>query len=129
MSVAPPHIPVRSPEPPSARPGPRCSRQLEIAPCEENALRGGAPIAGVALNDGGMIDAGRASATIPRTGRRRLADFTQPRDILVLPNFPRAELGKIARNQLKDLVGSGSGVSQGLRRCRTRVLGRENSLL
>jgi acyl-coenzyme A synthetase/AMP-(fatty) acid ligase len=83
----------------------------------------------VALNDGGMIDAGRASATIPRTGRRRLADFTQSRDILVLPNFPRAELGKIARNQLKDLVGSGSGVSRGRRRCRTRVLGRENSLL
>lgn len=129
VSVVPPHIPVRSPEPPSVRSGPRSSRLLEIALCEENALRGGAPVACVVLNDGGTIDPGRASATIRRTGRHRLADFKQPRDVLVLPNFPRAELGKIAKNQLKDLVGSSSGVSQGRRRCRTRVLGQENSLL
>jgi acyl-coenzyme A synthetase/AMP-(fatty) acid ligase len=86
-------------------------------------------MARVVLNDGGTIDPGRASATIPQTGRQHLADFTQPRDILVLPNFPRAELGKTAKNKLKDLVGSSSSVSRGRRRCRTRVPGQENSLL
>ena len=39
------------------------------------------------------------------------------------------ELGKIAKNQLKEFVGSSNGVSRGRRRCRTHVLGQENSLL
>lgn len=129
VSVVPPRIPVRSAGPPSARPGPRALRLLGMALCEESALPGGAPIAFVLLDDGGTVDPEPASGTIPRTCRQRLADFKQPRDILVLPNSPRTELGKIAKNQLKDPVGSRSGVLHGCRRCRTGVLGQENSLL
>jgi carnitine-CoA ligase len=81
----------------------------------EDRLLGEVPVACVRLNESGMADPEHARSAIMAACKERLADFKQPRDIVVLSDFPRAELGKIAKKRLKDQIRAASVVdpSQG----------------
>jgi crotonobetaine/carnitine-CoA ligase len=71
---------------------------------------GEVPIVCAILNQHGARDRAHAEAEILRTCRERLAEFKQPHAVRFFEEFPRAELGKVVKSRLRELLaGPGPG--------------------
>ncbi|UTH76457.1 class I adenylate-forming enzyme family protein [Chromobacterium sp. IIBBL 290-4] len=62
------------------------------------------PVVFAVLNEQGRSDEASARVRIMDTCHQRLADFKQPRHVFFLDDFPRAGMGKIAKNVLRGMV-------------------------
>lgn len=72
----------------------------------KDKMLGEVPIVCAILNAEGEADRVRAEAEIRRSCRERLTEFKRPRAVMFFEEFPRAELGKVAKNRLRELVAN-----------------------